>query len=295
MDKNKAPPVVFGMIALFVVLVLMFGGCFYVVEPGHRGVKITLGKVTEEALPEGWGFKAPLITHVHEVSIKQATRETKAECYSSDLQQVNINLKILCSVPPESVVKVYTQYQGDPEQQFDNLVAPRVQEAVKENTALVNAEQIVKKREEIKTKSLAAARQKVGALIRIDDLVIENIELTDKLENTIEEKMVQEQEALRAKFIQDKSRVEAETKAIQAEIEARATITKAKAEAESIKIRGEALKQNPDLIGLQIVEKWDGRAPMVIGGGAAGGAGGGASNIILPISPTQQAPAPRTP
>jgi prohibitin 2 len=282
MEKNNAPAVIFGVIALVVVLVLIFGGCFYVVEPGNRGVKITLGKVAEHPLPEGWGLKAPLVTDVKTVSIRQTTQEVKAECYSSDLQQVNINLRILYSIKPDSVVKIYQLYQGDP---FESLIAPRVLEAVKERTALTSAEQIVKNREEIKRSSLSAAQAKVGQLINLDDLVIENITLSKELEAAIEEKMVQEQEASKARFTQDKARIEAETRNIQAEIEAKATITKAKAEAESIRIRGEALKQNPDLIQLQIVEKWNGVAPLVIGGGQSGGAG---STMILPITPQPQ-------
>lgn len=282
MDKQKAPPVILGVIALIVVFLLMFGGCFYVVEPGHRGVKVSLGKVSPDPLPEGWGFKAPLVTHVESMSVRQVTRQVEAECYSSDLQQVNMNLKILYSIKPEAVVRIYQQYQGDP---FESLIAPRVQEAIKERTALVSADQLVKQREEMKRSALQAAQAKVGDLIRVEDLVIENIALSEQLEAAIEQKMVQEQEAARAKFTQDKARIEAETKAIEAEIAARATITKAKAEAESIKIRGDALKQNPDLIGLQIVEKWDGRSPMVIGG--AGTGAGNAANIILPVTPTR--------
>lgn len=281
MDKQKAPAFVFGFIALVVVLVILFSGCFYVVEPGNRGVKVTLGKVAEGFLPEGFGFKAPLITTVHSVEVKQRSAEVEAECYSSDLQQVMIKLRVLYSIPETAVVDIYRKYAGDP---FDSLVVPRVQEAIKENTALSTAAALVNQREVLKSKALAAAKQKIGDVVRLEDLVVENINLSDKLEATIEDKMVQEQEALRAKFTQEKARIEAETKAIQTEIEARATITRAKAEAESIKIRGDALKQNPDLIGLQIVEKWDGRAPMVIGGGP----GGNASTIILPVETPRQ-------
>jgi prohibitin 2 len=263
-------------------LIVLFAGCFYVVEPGNRGVKVTLGKVSEQFLPEGFGFKLPLITKVQQVEIKQKSAETAAECYSSDLQQVNIKLRVLYSVPEASIVNIYRKYSGDP---FDSLVAPRIQEAIKENTAMSTAAALVNQRELLKSKTLAAAKQKTGDIITISDIVIENISLSDKLESTIEDKMVQEQEALRAKFTQDKARIEAETKNIQAEIEAKATITKAKADAESIQIRGQALKDNPGFISLQIVEKWDGRSPMVIGGGTSGGA---ASTIILPIETPAQ-------
>jgi prohibitin 2 len=264
--------VIFGII----LVVLLFNST-YIVPPGMRGVKVTLGKVDPMHLPEGFGWKAPFLTSVSEISVRQTTQEMDAECYSSDLQQINILVRVLYSIPESQVVSVFRDYAGDP---FDNLIAPRVHEALKEFTALQSAEMIVKQREAVKGKALVAAREKVGALIRIEDIVLENISLTRELEQAIEQKMVQEQEASKARFIQERSKIEAET-----------VIIKARAEAESIKIRGDALKDNPDLIALQIVEKWDGRAPLVIGGTAGGNAG----NVILPIPINAQPQPPARP
>jgi prohibitin 2 len=67
--------------------------------------------------------------------------------------------------------------------------------------------------------------------------------------------MVQEQEASKSKYFQQRVQIEADT-----------AVIKAKGEAESILIRGEALKKNPAFVDLQIVDRWDGIAPLVIGG-----------------------------
>ena len=147
-----------------------------------------------------------------------------------------------------------------------------INEAVKEVTALQSAEMIVKKREEIKTKALEAARLKIGTLLFVDDVVIQNITLSHELEAAIEAKMVQEQEAAKARFTQQKAQIEAET-----------AIIKAKGEAESIRIRGDALKQTPAFIELQIVEKWDGKSPLVVAGEHGSGA-----NILLPVTDLQR-------
>jgi prohibitin 2 len=250
-------------ILIFVVIILGSTGS-YVVDPGFRGVEVTLGKVSPVFKPEGFGYKTPLITTIVPVTIRQQTKELTAECYSSDLQQVKTELRVLYRVPESSVVKIYQAYSGDP---FDSLIAPRVQEALKEVTAMQSAEQIVKGREDIKTKTLAATRLKVGDLLVVEDVVIQNIDLTKELEAAIEAKMVQEQEAAKAKFTQQK-----------AEIEAATVIIKAKGDAESIRIRGEALKADPTFIDLQIVEKWDGKAPLVVGGGSGG------ANMLLPLT-----------
>jgi len=281
-DVQQIP--VRAVVAVVVVAVIAIAAysSFFVVPPGHRGVKVTLGKVSKDFYPEGFGIKYPFISDIRNVSIRKDTAELASECYSSDLQQVNVRMKVQYSIPETAVVSMFQQYAGDP---FQSLFAPRVQEALKEKTALQSAEQIVKSRESIKAQTLASAREKVGDVVLVHDLVIENIALSKQLEEAIEQKMVQEQEASKAKFTQDKSKIESETKAMQAEIDARATVTRAKAEAESIRIRGGALRENPDLIALQIVEKWDGRSPQVIAGaGGSGNGAAGAANIILPIN-----------
>jgi prohibitin 2 len=168
------------------------------------------------------------------------------------------------------VVRIYRDYYGDP---FQSLIAPRVQEALKEVTATRSAEHIVQQREEIKTGALEAARQKITELLRLEDLVMEDIALSPELEAAIELKMVQEQEANRARFTQQKTEVEAQTAIIQA-----------KGEAESIQIRGDALSRNPRFIELEVVGKWNGRTPAVIGGQVR------SAQMLLPLRETQQAP-----
>lgn len=241
-----------GVGILIFVVVLMASSGTYVVQPGYRGVQVTMGQVSPQFKPEGFGLKTPLVTTIIPISIRQQTAEDKAEAYSSDLQQVVFDLRVLFRIPESSVVKLFQDYYGQP---FESLVAPRIQEAIKEVTALQSAEQVVKNREHIKTRSLELARKKIGTLLVVEDIVIQNITLTKELEHAIEAKMVQEQEAAKSKYLQQRAQIEADT-----------SVIKAKGEAESIRIRGEALKQNPVFIDLQIVDKWDGFAPLVIGG-----------------------------
>jgi len=267
--RSETVAKLFGIALLIIVVIISLASASYVVNPGYRGVEVTLGKVSPIFKGEGFGWKTPFITHIVPVSIRQETREVTAQCYSSDLQQVKTDLRVLYRVPEGSVVKIYQQYAGDP---FDSLIAPRVQEALKEVTSMDTAEQIVKQREEIKTKALAAAQLKVGDILLIVDVVIQNIDLSPELETAIEAKMVQEQEAAKAKFTQQKAQIEADT-----------VVIKAKGDAESIHIRGEALKQTPAFIDLQIVEKWDGKAPMVVGSTTGGGV-----NMLLPLADLQK-------
>jgi prohibitin 2 len=243
-----------GVAILVFVVVIMAASGTYVVNPGYRGVEVTMGKVSDAFKPEGFGLKQPFVTSIYPVSIRQQTAEDKAECYSADLQQIQVELRVLYRIPESSVVKLFHEYYGDP---FESLIAPRVQEALKEVAAMQSAEQIVKNREEIKTRALELAQKKIGPLLVVNDIVIQNITLTKQLESAIEAKMVQEQEASKAKYIQQRAQIEADTAVIQA-----------KGEAQSIVIRGNALKDDPAFVDLKIVDKWDGATPLVIGGGS---------------------------
>jgi prohibitin 2 len=249
MQRASLPMLIVGSVLLFLAVVFL-STTSYIVQPGTRGIKVTLGKAEDKFLPEGFGVKAPFITSIVLVNVRQRTVAVKADCFSSDLQQVVADVRVLYRVPEQSVVQIYKQYAGDP---FDSLIAPRVQEALKEVTATQTAVQIVKNREEIKQRTLVAARQKIGDILRVEDIVIRNIDLSADLERAIEAKMVAEQQAAQAKFSQTQTQVEAET-----------AIIRAKGEAEAIRVRGEALKLNPAFLRLQMVEKWNGKAPLVV-------------------------------
>ncbi|MBI4662041.1 MAG: prohibitin family protein [Verrucomicrobia bacterium] len=257
------------------LLVVVVGGASgtYIVTPGHRGVLVTLGSVAPGFKPEGFGLKVPFISTVIPVSVRQRTVEMQAAVISKDLQEVRTRLKVLYRIPEQSAVQIYQQYKGDP---FQSLIQPRVDEAIKEITKEHTAQEIVQERALIKKRTLENAQRKVGSILTLVDVVVEEITLSENLEAAIERKMVQEQEANKAVFEQQKAQVEAQI-----------AVIRARGEAESIRIRGEALVKNPELIDLEIVRKWNGRTPRVVGGSAGG------AQMLLPLGPVAAA-APAT-
>lgn len=239
-----------GLGLLIAVVVVAASASTYVVQPGFRGIKVTLGKPEPGFLSEGFGLKAPFISSIVNVNVRQQTQGVNAACFSSDLQQVVIDLRVLYRVPEKTVVEIYQQFAGDP---FDSLIAPRVQEALKEVTAMMTAEQIVKSREDVKQKALVAARHKIGHILKVEDIVLRDIHLSTELERAIEAKMVAEQQAAQARFTQVQTQVEAET-----------AVISARGQADAIKVRGEALRLSPVFLRLKLVERWNGRSPLVV-------------------------------
>jgi prohibitin 2 len=263
-----------GIGLLIFTLVIVAAASSYVVEPGTRGIKVTLGKAQAGFLPEGFGTKAPFITSIVEVKVRQQTKAVSATCFSSDLQQLVLELRVLYRVPERTVVEIFKQYAGDP---FDSLIAPRVQEALKEVTALQTAEHVVKHREAVKQKALAAARKKIGDILWVEDIVLRDIHLSAELERAIEAKMVAEQQAAQARFTQ-----------VQTQVEAATAIISAKGEAEAIKVRGDALRMNPAFLRLKLVERWNGASPQVVPVDPQGSAAG----LLLPLGGAPKPGAP---
>ncbi len=263
--------VLFAMVA---AVTSMATGCGYsIVDPGNRGVVVDWGNVKEPALSEGFHFYCVFPgCHMTEVSVRQQRQEIEAACSTSDMQEVILKVAILYRIPESSVTKVFRDYHGEP---FESLILSQAQESIKDATTTRSAELVVKQRLAVKTEALASLRKNVGDIIIIEDLIVTDVVLSKMLTASIESKMVQEQEAEKAKFTKQKAEIDTEMAVAVAQGEATATLARAGAEAESIRIRGKALSENPSVIQLQLVERWNGVSPQVV-------TGGGGLNIVLP-------------
>ena len=97
-------------------------GCScHTTEPGERSVLVVWGKLQEPALGEGF-HTATFGSDYTDVSIRTQKHEFNAECFSSDLQNVQMSLAVLYRIPEGKVIDVFRQYHGEP---FDVLIAPR--------------------------------------------------------------------------------------------------------------------------------------------------------------------------
>jgi regulator of protease activity HflC (stomatin/prohibitin superfamily) len=250
-----------------VALFSLIGACssYYTVGQSERGIVLTFSKANPAVKEPGLHFKTPFITDVVKMNIQQSTFTMEAKAYSKDQQQVTANLAILRRIPESNVYDIFCNYKGDPDA---SLIAPRVLEAFKEIAAQYSAIDAIQQREIIKEKTKELAIKKIGTIVTINDIVLQNIDLSDQLEKAIEEKMVQQQEASKAQFRKQQAQVDAETAEIAANGKAKA-----------ISIEAAALAKNKDVIALRIIEKWDGTSPQTVVT-----SGNSPANIILPIT-----------
>ena len=254
-----------GVALLAVIVVLLFFTA--TVETGNVGVITNFGKVTGEVLDSGWHLVGP-VDHVNEISIRTITTQTDAACFSSDLQEVNITLAVQTRITKENATDIFKNYGTE----YMSQANPKILDALKAETAKYEAAQIIANRDTIRSEAFKAAQQRLQGFVEVQDLSIVNVEFSADYEKAIEAKQVAQQRAEQAKY-----------ELQQAEVEAQKQVATARGEAEAIQIRGDALAKNPQVIQLELVNKWDGKSPETLVTGGVGG-GGGVSSIVLPVS-----------
>jgi prohibitin 2 len=254
---------IFGSILLALLIILIFFSA--TVETGNVGVVTNFGKVTGTVLDAGWHIVGP-VDHVTEVSIRTITTQTDATCFSADLQDVTIALAVQTRITKENVTDIYKNFGTE----YMSQAMPKILDALKAETAKYEAAQIIANRDQIRSEALKAARERLTGFVEIQDLSIVNVAFSEDYEKAIEAKQVAQQRAEQAKYELQQAQVEAEKK-----------VATARGEAEAIQIRGDALAKNPAVIDLELINKWDGKAPDTL---VSSGGGGTAASIILPIS-----------
>jgi regulator of protease activity HflC (stomatin/prohibitin superfamily) len=72
-----------------VVVILLFAAflllnCFTIIPAGHTGVVLTLGKVNDRVMQEGFHLKAPFVQEVVRIDNRVTKLEVDTEAFSKD-------------------------------------------------------------------------------------------------------------------------------------------------------------------------------------------------------------------
>jgi len=249
--KKFVTTLVIAFIAFIVIL-----NCFTIVEAGHTGVVVTLGKVKEGVMQEGIHVKAPFVQQVVKIDNRIVKLEVETEAFSKDLQTVETVLAINYRVDTSKSYSIYKNIGANYEAV---LVTPAVNEVLKAITAKYTAEESVTNRVLISDGLVTGLNEKLNDIgLYVTDVNIINFEFSEAFITAIEEKQVAQQKLL-------KSETEKQTAIINAEAQAETVRIKAEAEAEANRTISESL--TPNIIEYNKVQKWDGVLPKVTGSG----------------------------
>lgn len=266
-------PVIIGFIMLIVVL----AASVKIVEAGHRGVLLNFGAVdTSAALKEGIHFVVPFRDNIVQLEVRTQKTVENAASASRDLQDVSTQVALNYHVDPNTAQVLYQQLGFD---YANRVIAPAIQESVKQVTARFNAENLITNRETVKGEIENQIKQRLAAYnIDVETISITEFQFSEQFRRAVESKVEAEQRALQAtndlrrieiEAQQAKARAVGEQQAniAQAEGVRQANVLKAQGESEAIKIIDVQLRENPRYLEWLKTQRWDGVLPLVTGGG----------------------------
>lgn len=252
-EKRRREKRVIVSISIGIVAVIIILSSFGTVRAGWRGVRTRFGAVTGNVVGQGLYLKLPFIESVVKMNVQVQKEQVDVGAASSDLQTVDSTIALNYHPDPEKITQLY---QGIGLNYKDAIIAPALQEAVKASTARYTAEELITKRELVKADVRSTISEKLVIRgIIVDDLNIVNFDFSDSFNAAIEAKVTAEQSALAAK-----------NKLAQVQFEAQQAQAEATGKAQAITIESEALRNNPQVLELRALEKWNGVLPQVTSG-----------------------------
>lgn len=277
-SRNSRRLVIGGIIAL-VLAVLLFNS-FFTVDQGYRGVHLRLGAVVGIAQP-GLGFKVPFLDRV--VMVRTQTNSKiyeQMETYSRDQQLAELRMSVTYRLVPELVDEVYAQY-GSEDGLVTRLIDRRVNELARTVFGQFNAVEAIQQRGSLNQQIFDAVLAAVDKpMVDIESVQIEDIAFSTAYEQSVEARMMAEveverrsqeleQQRIQAQIVVTQAQGDADARIAQATAQAEATRLAGDAEASAIRAKGEALRDNPELIALTTAENWDGVLPSTMLPGGA--------------------------
>jgi len=263
---GKAKIIGVAIIALIVIAAIA-AASVQIVDAGHRGVLLHWNAVdvTVPPLDEGLHFVVPFQDQVVNMEVRTLLFVKGTSSASKDLQTVTTEVTVNYAPDPNTVNTLYKEvglnYQS-------RIIAPAVEEVVKQVTANYNAEELITKRPQVKSDIETEITIRLNVYnINTQVISLTDFQFSDLFSRAIESKVEAEQKALKAE--NDLKRIEVEARQAEAQAIgiAAANVAQANGEAEAIRVINEALANNPEYLEWLKTQAWDGRLPLVVGQG----------------------------
>ncbi len=251
MSKHFTLRRIITVVGLGIVALIVIFSSYAIIEPGHRGVVVRLGKVEDLVLGEGFHLIIPpMVRQVVPVDVRTRKLDVYTEAASSDMQTVQVTGVLNYHVDPNGVNRLYQSVGLGYE---SILIEPALQEAIKASTAQFRIERILSQREVLKEQIQDGLKERLGNhYIIIDQFSLSNVEFSAEFDAAIERKQVAEQAALQKQYELQSAQKEVEITLARADGERKAAVIAAEGRAEARRIEAQAEAQALQLIAAQI-------------------------------------------
>ncbi|KGK97940.1 hypothetical protein LI82_09310 [Methanococcoides methylutens] len=278
MPEIKIPPIAVValrgaaiVLTILIIFSVVFGSIFVSIGAGEVGVKFSqFGGVQDDELGEGLHIVPPWVSvtkysvrsEVYTMSARTSEGEVVGDDQINALTNEGLTLGLDISVRYRLVAEDASEVHkklgtGYAEKIIRPTIKSVIREVVSRNTAMeVYGEQ----RELVATEmveEMEAALLEDGIIV--EEVLLRNVRLPEKVADAIESKLQADQEAQRMVFVKQKEQLEAERKIIEANGAANATIVRATGEAEALRLINAELAKNPKLINYKYIQMLEGQ------------------------------------
>ena len=222
-------------VAIALVALICFGlipGSFHTVEAGEIAVVKHLGEA-KNVRTAGTYFDFWITESYEYYDAKVQNMNISTQAYSKDAQTMNIAMNVQYRIDTSKVIDIANQYGTI------DLLANRIEsiaiEKTKATLSSYSAMKIIETRSNISPEVEKTIKEAVDEdyCVEIVAVVLTNIDFSAAFEKTVEDKMIAEQEKLKAEYEKETAIVNAEKELEVAKLEAQAKLERAKAEAEA--------------------------------------------------------------
>ena len=221
------------IVILVAILCLVFiPGSFHTVEAGQIAVVKHLGEA-RNVRSAGTYFDFWLTEKYEYYDAKVQNMDINTQAYSKDAQTMIITMNVQYKIDDSKVIEIANQYGTI------DLLANRIEsiaiEKTKATLSSYSAMNIIETRSTISPLVEETIKNAVNEEYCVDivAVVLTNIDFSDAFEKTVEDKMIAEQEKLKAEYEKATAIVNAEKELEVAKLQAQAKLERAKADAEA--------------------------------------------------------------
>ena len=221
-----------GVGILFILLLFFIPGSFHTVNAGEVAVVKHLGEI-RETRTAGTYFDFWITEKYDMYDAKVQTLDIRDNAYSKDAQTMDITMTVQYQIDTGKVKEIATTYGSLDalSTKIRSVSIERAKSVLSERSAM----DIIETRATISPKVEERVQDAISAnyFVSINTVVLTNIDFSDAFEQTVEQKMIAEQEQLKAQYEAEKAKIEADARAEVAKIQAEAELQVAKLAAEA--------------------------------------------------------------
>ena len=225
--------------AAFALLFVTVPFSIHTVDTGEVAVVKHLGEA-RNTRAAGTHFDFWLTETYQRYDIKVQNLEVNTAAYSKDAQTMDIQMTVQYQVRADKVIDVANRYGTL--KTLENRITSVSIEKTKSTLSKYSAMEIIETRASISPEVEETVKNAIDENYFVDivAVVLTNIDFSTKFEQTVEDKMIAEQEKLKAEYEKEKAIIEAEKELEVAKLAAEANIARAQGDAEAVRVRAMA-------------------------------------------------------